>query len=582
MVTIMKSKAGKIFCIFAFAGLMVGGVASLTDSHAKIMGDFSVFSGRVVKIDPALLSGSSEYDDFGKNLIDAAALDAFYRARHYEAYWMSNSAVYSAAERMIKSIEESWTHGLNPETYHYSDIYELLKNGDPKDKQKLDVLLSDAFIRYAGDLSGMRVSPQIFGMRDSDWKQKPSAPQALALLTSDKRNMDDILKGLEPAGQTYRILRKELMKLIAQDSSRRDEMLPINLSGVLRPGYGHDAVPALRDYFGLPAVQGNNWATYDDDLAAAVIAFQRENGLTADGVIGPGTMTVINHGKKAKIEQLILNMERLRWDDTSTRGNKYVVVNVPSAMLWAVEGGKVALEMPVVVGKPERATNIFKTDITGMRFNPDWTVPPTIKKLDILPKLQEDPEFYSVVGMRMIVGEGSSAYEIDPNTVDWNSISSKDLQSIRMVQTPGINNPLGYYRVIMPNPYNIYLHDTTRPELFADNYRALSSGCVRVQEPKKLAEFILETKVDWDGPRIDRALASKRKMDIMTEDTIPVSILYYTAWINASGHVVYGPDIYGYDKKLLSALQKIDGFAIPSHNETGASATNARPSRVNN
>jgi L,D-transpeptidase YcbB len=582
MRALFQFKSGRGIYLVACICIAIACLVSVTNSQAKILNDFSPFSSRSIIIEPNLFEIGDGKTDFRNKLKDSAALAEFYKARSYQALWMSNSNVYSKTERMIKAIEESWTHGLNPETYHYSAIYTLMKSANPQDKQMLDILLSNAFSRYAADLTGMRVSVKPYGMRESDWRQPLSSAASLALLNEDHKEMDDLLKALEPKGQTYRLMRKELMRLATTADTRHDELLPIEFSGILKPGYGHEIVPVLRRYFDLPEVKNNNWASYDDDLAAAIISFQRENGLTADGVIGPSTMAAINHGKNKKIEQLIVNLERLRWDDTSSRGSKYVVVNIPSSMLWAIKDDEVVLEMPVVVGKPERATNIFKTEITGMRFNPDWTVPPTIKKKDILPKLQEDPEFYTVVGMRMIVDTGNESFEIDPNTVDWNSISPSDLQSIRMVQTPGINNPLGYYRVIMPNPYNIYLHDTTRPELFKENYRALSSGCVRVREPKKLASFILEHKEGWDSERIDRALSSKRKMDVLIEGGIPVSLLYYTTWVNENGSIEYGPDIYGYDKKLLSDLQKIDGFAIPVHNKAGVSVSEAQSYQVNN
>lgn len=551
---------------YVFLLALLSAIVLSFPARAEVLNNFVSFLSGSVRVDVQALS-ETENSDIYSSLLDASALKEFYSSRQNEAFWMSSTGIYSKGEKMFKTIEESWTHGLNPETYHYSDIKGLLNDQNAQAKQNLDILLSDAFVRYVADLSGMRVSGKVFGLDEDEWKKSIPAAQALQMLADSGLDIEDELRGVEPQGQTYAFMRKELMRLVnARPKNEKEHLLPISLSGVLRPGYGHDAVPLLREYFGLPKVETNNWATYDDDLAAAVISFQRSNGLKADGVIGPSTMSVINQGNTQKIEQLVVNMERLRWDDVTTRGDRYVVVNIPSAMLWAIDDGKVAFEMPVVVGKPERATQAFKTVITGIRLNPDWTVPPTIKAKDILPKLVEDPEFYSVVGMRMMSGYGPDAYEIDPYTVDWANITSSELHSIRMVQSPGINNPLGFYRVIMPNPYNIYLHDTTRPELFSENYRALSSGCVRIRDPKKMTEFILQDMSGWSGSRIDRIIESRKKMDVMIEEPIPVSLLYYTTWVNESGAVEYGQDVYGYDKKLLSELQKIDGYYNFTHN----------------
>lgn len=252
------------------------------------------------------------------------------------------------------------------------------------------------------------------------------------------------------------------------------------------------------------------------------------------------------------------NMERLRWAEP-TKPRRYVVVNVPSATLWAIDDAKVAIEMDVIVGSPWRRTKIFNTEITGVRLNPDWTVPATIKRFDILPKVQEDPNYLDDKGIEIFDGPGRNAMTLDPSSVDWNAISWQELQKIRFVQIPGEHNPLGRVRVLMPNTYNIYLHDTNHPEYFEKSERAVSSGCIRMKEPEKMARFIL----GQESHKVSSILETKVKTDIKVSNTLPVYIYYYTAWLNDQGEVVYGSDIYDYDSKLVKLLHAQKGLSLP-------------------
>lgn len=508
-------------------------------------------------------------------LVDTDAIEAFYSGRSGKPFWMDDDLDLNRnVDAMYKKIEEAWTHGLNPYTYHYYEIHSRLGKNDAQSLVELELLLTDAYIRYVQDMSGMRVNARSVGLDASDWKQPFKSIYAVQMLHSAERNFNDHMKSLEPKGQTYQTLRKELIHLVNRGADPREEMLPIQVSGLLKPGWGHKTIPQIRAYFGL-AQPKYDAGMYDDELASAVMRLQRENGLNPDAVIGPRTMEVINRTTRGKIEQLVANMERLRWVDTSSRGDKFVIVNLPSAKLWAIDDGNVQFEMPVIVGRPGRATQSFVTEITGVRLNPDWTVPPTIKKFDILPKAKDSPEYLINKGLNLYQGYGRDTVSIDPYSVDWNNISSGQLHGIRMVQGPGDDNPLGRHRVLMPNAYNIYLHDTNHPELFEDADRAQSSGCIRMKYPEQMTKFLLKDKENWSESKTENILASYKKTDISIPEKVPVYVLYYTTWINDHGDVVYGNDIYDQDKKLISQLQKIDGFQIPVHNEDSRHNSNA-------
>lgn len=505
----------------------------------------------------------------GKNshLSDQKAIQSFYAARMNEPFWMSHENLYWKAEFLIKRLQLSWTHGLNPNLYHIEKIEHYLNSADAVDKAKLELLLTDAFIRYARDLSGKRVDGDIYQLNEADWKQPEAANSFLRLLNAENGS-DEIFQAIEPQGQTYNRLRQELITLV-QDELRNPKQGnedSFALNGLIRPHNSHDLIPHIRAHFEIPQ-DDHNARYYDDAVAAAVIDFQKRHNLNPDGVIGPKTIRLLNKGNISKINQLIANMERLRWVEpghvNGTKSDRYVLVNIPSYQLWAVDHGQVEFEMDVIVGRKGRETQLFNTKITGVRFNPDWTVPPTIKREDIWPKVKEDPYYLVDKGISLYDGYGTNASVLDPVSIPWNDISSSELHKIRMVQSPGAHNPLGTTRVLMPNKYNIYLHDTNRKNYFDRIERALSSGCIRMKDPEKMAAFIMRSRNGWNPDRLPGLYGQTKVINMGVDSPIPVHILYYTTWIDSDGQVVYGHDIYDYDRKLIEALAAQNAFMIP-------------------
>ncbi|MEZ5813716.1 MAG: L,D-transpeptidase family protein [Alphaproteobacteria bacterium] len=499
-----------------------------------------------------------------KSFKDVQALEGFYLARGYKPYWVNKSRVQSNARDFVEILEQSWKHGLNPYSYHLERVYALMEGGDQDALAELEVLLSDAYVRLGQDLTGIRVDPRFMKSHSRYWRAPFTAEYFLGRL-GQERDVERLVRSLEPKGKTYARIQEELVRQIRKEPEPYEAVLPIRLGRLLRPMQRHERVPDLRLRLGVEGPQTEDPLLYDDRLAAAVIRFQRENSLKDDGVLGPQTLDILNRSREQKIEQLIANLERIRWVEED-KPEKFVLVNVPSATLWAVEDGRVAFEMPVIVGRKKRPTNIFRAEIHGVRFNPDWTVPPTIKKDDILPKLQEDPEYLTNKGMQLISGVGEAAVTLDPLAFDWENITQEELKDLRMVQVPGAHNPLGQIRVLMPNSYNIYLHDTNEPQYFERASRAASSGCVRMKDPERMANFILQGRKGWDERDLPEVLADGKTHDLFIPEPIPVYMLYYTVWINDQGDLVYGQDLYQFDEDLIKMLKNIDGFLIPVDN----------------
>ncbi len=288
---------------------------------------------------------------------------------------------------------------------------------------------------------------------------------------------------------------------------------------------------------------------------ASVLA--QENGATYKRFEAELVHLKENGGDKHKINQLTVNMERLRQlpDEAPER---FIVVNIPSATLWAIDGGKVQFEMPVIVGRKSRPTSDFITEISGVRFNPTWTIPPTIMRKDILPNLRNNPNYLAGKGIELYDGYSTDALTLNPAFIDWNNITLSELYSFRMVQLAGKNNPLGDIRILMPNEHSIYLHDSNEKWLFSRGKRALSSGCIRMQDPEKVANFVLKKHAGWSDKSMRKIFSNQKTKEVYISEKIPVYLLYHTVWIDGDGEIIYGDDVYLRDKVSPQLLEKLD------------------------
>ncbi len=506
-----------------------------------------------------------------KPLQNQINLEAYYAQREGQPLWLSNSKLNRSGKDLISILKQSWMNGLNPASYNIEQIANILKYSkrrmNSEQALEIELLLTDAYVNYVRDLSGMRINARDMGLNPKDWKQRIGVGEALSLLPNNKKNIAEFLLLREPQGLTYQRLKSQLTSLIEDKSFIRNNHSTLYFKSLVRAGRGYGDIPKLRDRLGLKNIENEDRYIYDIELVSAVKEFQIEKGLKPDGIIGRQTLDVLNQTNLDKVKQLIVNMERLRWIEDE-KPERFIVVNIPSATLWAVDNGKVSFEMPVVVGRKKRETPSFVTNIHGVRFNPTWTVPPTIKEEDILPQLQKDPAYLSGKGMELYDGYGKNSVTLDPFVVDWENVTKAELHGLRMVQVAGDHNPLGRIRVLMPNSHNVYLHDTNHKELFVRSNRYKSSGCVRLEDPEKVALFALEKRKNWSEKRMYTTLGKGKTTDVYTPERIPVYLLYYTTWLGEKSQIIYGLDIYGHDKTLFQLLEKLDGFTIPVHNET--------------
>jgi len=276
------------------------------------------------------------------------------------------------------------------------------------------------------------------------------------------------------------------------------------------------------------------------------------HGLDVDGVVGSATLDALNVPVEKRVRQLIVNMERWRWLPQDL-GKRYILVNIADFELDVVENSQPLMTMRVIVGRDYRRTPVFSDNMTYLVLSPYWHVPTAIAVQDILPKIQQEPGYLAKQNIRVFRGWGAETREIDPRTVNWSHVTAANF-SYRLRQEPGPMNALGRVKFMFPNKFNVYLHDTPAQELFAKPERTFSSGCIRIEKPIELAEYLLQSDAKWTREKI-LAVADKRiEQTVRLPEPMPIHLLYWTAWADEDRTVQFRADVYARDGKLYEAL----------------------------
>jgi L,D-transpeptidase YcbB len=312
----------------------------------------------------------------------------------------------------------------------------------------------------------------------------------------------------------------------------------------LRVGSKSRTVQALRERLvasgDLDPVAGAG-AVYDSFVEAAVKRFQARNGLGQTGVVNEATLTELNVPAAARLQQLETNIIRLR-AYSGDLGSRFVIVNIPAASVETVENGVVYSHHAAGVGKIDRQSPIMQTKATEINFNPFWTVPPSLIKKDLIPKMKADPNYLTDEKIRVFNKEGQ---EVPPSSIDWNT---EEATHYKYRQDTGADlNSLGFVRINIANPYGVYMHDTPSKGVFGDDFRFVSSGCVRVQDVRDYVAWLLKDTPGWGRDQIDAVIRSGERLDVKLAEPVNVYWIYVTAWATPDGVVQFRPDIYQRD-----------------------------------
>lgn len=482
---------------------------------------------------------------------------SFYETRGFPPVWSTSRGPRSQAAELIAAIPALGADGLDVRRYQPQRLAALVEEveerrsfDDPPSQRRLvdlDLELTYTYLSLAAHLATGRLQPETLRV---SWYTKPrnvdlGARLAHALEAESSGEILTILRSLAPRYPDYDRLRRALAghravmarggwgavppgpDLETGDRGPRVAALRARLAAA-----GDLASPNPPSGSAEPSSGARASNVFDAPLAAAVSRFQRRHGLVATGKVDEETLAELNVPIRDRVRQLQVNMERWRWLP-ATLGGRYIMVNVPEFRLDVVEAGKTVLTMRVIVGKDQSRTPAFSDKMSYLELNPFWNIPESIAEAEILPKLASDPGYLARNDMEVISEPGSE---------------------YRLRQRPGASNPLGKIKFMFPNEFNIYLHDTPADHLFGQAERGFSHGCIRLQKPLELADYLLKGDPKWTSATLQAAISSGENQTIQLSRPIAVHILYWTAWADGDGTVQFRPDFYGHDARLEQAF----------------------------
>ncbi|MEB2780948.1 L,D-transpeptidase family protein [Algoriphagus sp. C2-6-M1] len=494
----------------------------------------------------------------------AAEIREFYAARDYLEIWLFNGTLSNSGEELLTQIENSKYDGLQPEDYHLTQLYEL--SSDPeKDKKKfrnlsadekiqLELLLTDSFFKLAHDLEIGKVNPADL---DPNWKfeEKETEVNYTTLLGEVARgsSVAKTFASLYPSAVLYAQGRAAIEELyeIQKNDTLSWEFEPIE--GAIKVGETHASIPTLRKRlifwdFLKPYEMGDP-TLFDSTMFLGLQKYQESNGMNPDGVIGSLVAESLNNSPQNLIDIASINMERLRWMPKMDWDQEMVLVNIANYQLDYMNKSDTAFSAKVIVGKEYNESPTFTAPMSYIVFSPYWNIPESITKDEIIPSVRKNNRYLAEKNMEVVSDSGEP---VNMKNVNWNN-NGEDFP-YRVRQKPGGDNSLGLVKFMFPNDYNIYIHDTPARSLFERETRALSHGCIRIENPDQFAKILLNDK-SWDDEKIHKAMNQKTEEVVELDRKIPVVLVYMTFWADKDGKANFRSDVYERDQGLLKALR---------------------------
>ncbi|WP_113925772.1 L,D-transpeptidase family protein [Cognataquiflexum aquatile] len=513
-----------------------------------------------------------ERPKIGENeLFSSVVIHKFYGERNFEPAWVKNHILPEIAYEMRYEIAQSKFDGLNPDDYHfqainaYFDRFEAAKKSGEQLKSMelaaVEVLLTDAYIMLSSHLFLGKVDPESL---KTTWSIRRNVPELMidrqlgaAIQSGSLRSS---IEGYYPAFSIYKKMRDGLRQLF--EEQKRFEKEPIatwknlKIDKSLKPGDGHNQLAEIRErlYFWgfLKPYQPVDDKVYDSLMMDGIKMIQKRFGMEPDGVIGQGTIQALNQKPNDMIATASVNLERLRWLPDTIKDIELILVNTANFQLDFIQKLDTVLTSKVIVGKSYHSTPQFSALMSYIVFSPTWTVPTSITRNEIVPKIKKDPRYLSRNNMKLLNSSGGT---IDPASIDWNRVSAKSFPyTVR--QEPGENNSLGLVKFMFPNKNSVYIHDTPSRSLFEREDRALSHGCIRIQRPFDFAKILLSHDPAWTDEKINSAMHQTKEQTVNLNRKIPVAIIYLTYWSDSRGNIYFRNDIYDRDGEIYTALKE--------------------------
>jgi L,D-transpeptidase YcbB len=458
------------------------------------------------------------------------AIIRFYEKRGFASLWIEGTQerpYWSARAKAVQGrIQAAGEDALEPSHYPLPPLG-VVSRETIADLAKTELAIGIAAVLYARDARGARIDVSRLDKNITPELEIPNADEVLGVL-AEAPAAGAALAGYNPPHRGYVLLREKLADLRTNRPTRPIVHIPEGPS--LRVGMRDPRVPLIRMRFGVDPEASADAKLYDRQIASAVADFQRDRGLAADGIIGQQTMAALLAEDPARREgDIIANMERWRWLPRDP-GTRSIVVNIPEFMMRVMDGERVIHEARSIVGRPDAPTPIFSDRMNHIVVNPSWTIPPSIMRNEVLPGLRADPDYALNKGYE-VIREGNN---------------------ITVRQPPGPNNALGMIKFMFPNQHHVYLHDTPSRGLFNTLRRAHSAGCVRIENPFKLADLLL-AEAGWGEARL-RGLLGNSERTVRINPAIPVHLTYFTMVVDDDGQLRAFEDIYRFNQLVRDAL----------------------------
>ncbi|GFE66779.1 L,D-transpeptidase family protein [Litoreibacter roseus] len=474
-------------------------------------------------------------------------LAEFYRGRGFEPIFVGRSDG-RRRNALLKAFASAQDHGLPEARYGGGELKALFKKRlDARSAGQVEIMAAQRMLQYADDMRSGAINPRKVDSTiviDVARYDRASTLDAFA-----GSNPSSFLKKLSPRSPEYLRLQKEKIRL--EKLIGRGGWGPKVQAKSLKLGQSDGAVVQLRNrLIAMGYMRRSASKTYDAKLQNGVAQFQVKHGLNPDGIAGKGTLAEINKQAPDRLAQIIVAMERQRWNNRAL-GKKYVWVNIPDYHVDIMENGKSTFRSRVVVGKntSDRRTPEFSDTMEFMVINPSWYVPRSIVTKEYLPLMQKNPNAQNQL---QIIG--SNGKPVSRSAVNFRQYNEKTFP-YSMKQPPSKGNALGLVKFMFPNKYNIYLHDTPAKKLFGRETRAYSHGCVRVHKPFEFAYALLSAQERDPESFFKKMLGTGKERTVNLAKPLPVHLSYYTAWVDAKGRANYRRDVYNRDAKIFAALQ---------------------------
>ena len=481
--------------------------------------------------------------------------------------WVEAGVATPLAAGLREALKGAARQGLNPNSYWTETIEAQYQAMNSESAAQFETEMTALLLKYANDLSVGRVDPSKVGDEVKLTKKTLSIEKVAAALKNTSLPVEQSLDSLAPQWSQYQKLQQALMQFlkINPEIEFPPVMAPKKKVKVGDKDVLFSNVKIRLKTLGYPLSETG--VVYTSELQATITRYMSDHSLQGTANMNPGSNFLAHLGAplSARLQQILLSMEKLRWLPDAPE-NRHLVVNLALQRLRVFENGQVVLAMKTINGKPSRMSPMLRDKIVAVELNPAWTVPVSLILKDKLPAIQANPNFLEEHNFRIF--NGDMTREMSGYEVDWFNVNKQTVGEINLQQRPGLGNALGIMKFHLTNAYSIYLHDTNERNLFPDNFRLLSSGCVRLERPLDLAQYIFKDDPKWGNPiEIESRLAVTPVADwgvevqkiIGVRQSLPVYLMYITAEVDENGITKFAGDFYGQDSRLYE-LMKAEGI----------------------